>query len=508
MVLVFPAPEAAGQGFQVELAGATFYALSGMQADVGFNLYNLDSQTEDFTVFLSGDDLVASPASLNVTITGGGRVNGTFKVSAASPGEHPLAVVMRQGELSARAEASAVFLPPLSCKFVSPAVNGRTGKVGVGQTYTGTVNFTNWGRSVLRPAFTLPARDVAGNATSTQPVTFDVGEIPAFSGKLFTYEGASLTDIGTRLIEPIVKIGDIDALYGYDNGTAGVYNVTAFGFTLAARELLGVEMSQDRFALGEHVQTTLYLENRKAGGISGGSMKVSLRTDIRARLELSDYAAEQRFEEFDRLVESGVSYTNGFTLPPMETGVQVPQPFDFQPKICRATDTGGSFFLDFSAELGGTTSLVAVPVSVIPPMTIAMDTHEKVTYSSTGVTVIRTMTVKNISNSTISGAQASFFLDFREKGFVKKADIADTPSIAVLSLGPGAQAALTLSLTPRSPGSFAFFPVVRWGDGLMVYGSHVVVVASAPEPSPVGPYVTAFLVIAVPAALMRRYAPK
>jgi hypothetical protein len=354
----------------------------------------------------------------------------------------------------------------------------------------------------------LPARDVAGNATSTQPVTFDVGEIPAFSGKLFTYEGASLTDIGTRLIEPIVKIGDIDALYGYDNGTAGVFNVTAFGFTLAARELLGVEMSQDRFALGEHVQTTLYLENRKAGGISGGSMKVSLRTDIRARLELSDYAAEQRFEEFDRLVESGVSYTNGFTLPPMETGVQVPQPFDFQPKICRATDTGGSFFLDFSAELGGTTSLVAVPVSVIPPMTIAMDTHEKVTYSSTGVTVIRTMTVKNISNSTISGAQASFFLDFREKGFVKKADIADTPSIAVLSLGPGAQAALTLSLTPRSPGSFAFFPVVRWGDGLMVYGSHVVVVASAPEPSPVGPYVTAFLVIAVPAALMRRYAPK
>jgi hypothetical protein len=50
--------------------------------------------------------------------------------------------------------------------------------------------------------------------------------------------------------------------------------------------------------------------------------------------------------------------------------------------------------------------------------------------------------------------------------------------------------------------------VVKWGDGLMVYGSHVVVVASAPEPSPVGPYVAAFLVIAVPAALMRRYTPK
>jgi hypothetical protein len=339
-------------------------------------------------------------------------------------------------------------------------------------------------------------------------VTIDVGEIPAFSSRLFTYEGTSLPDIGTRVIAPQVKMGDVDALYGYENGTAGVYNVTAFGFTLTARELLGVELSQDRFALGERARATLYLENRNAGGISGVSVKVSLRTDIQARLELTDYAAQPRFEEFDRLVESGVSHTKEFTLPPMETGVQVLEPFYFQPRFCRAADTGGSFFLDFSAELGGTESLVSVPVSVIPPITIAMDTHEKVTYSSTGGTVTRTITVKNISNSTISGARASFFLDFRERGFVRKADIADTPSVPVLSLGPGEQTALSLSMTPRSPGTYAFFPVVKWGDGLMVYGSHVEVVASAPEPSPVVPYVTAFLVIAVPAALMRRYTPK
>jgi hypothetical protein len=35
-----------------------------------------------------------------------------------------------------------------------------------------------------------------------------------------------------------------------------------------------------------------------------------------------------------------------------------------------------------------------------------------------------------------------------------------------------------------------------------------VVAASAPEPVPVGPYVTVLVVIAVPAALMRRYTPK
>jgi hypothetical protein len=508
--LPFPAREVSGQGFQVELLSSTFYALVGMQAEVGFNLYNLDPQNEDFTVELSGEMLAASPPSMNVTITGGGRVNGTFRVTAALPGEYSLAVVMRRAELSARAEAAAVFLPPLSCKFVSPAANERTGQVGVGQTYTGTVNLTNWGPLALRPTFTLPARDLAGNNTarSSQPVTMDVGEIPAFSSRTFAYEGASLPDIGTRVIAPSVKIGDIDAVYGYENGTAGVYNVTAFEFTLAARELLGVELSQDRFALGERARATLYLECRKAGGISGGSVKVSLRTDIQARLELTDYAAQPRFEEFNRLVEAGVSYDRGFRLPPMETGVQVLQPFDFYPRMCRAQDTGGSFFLDFSAELGGVASMVSVPVSVIPPLTIAMDTHEKVTYASMGGTVLRTVTVRNISNSTISDARASFFLDFRERGFVKNADIADTPSVPLPRLGPGEQTDIALSVTPRSPGTYAFFPIVEWGDGLMVYGSHVEVVASAPQPSPVGPYVTAFLVIAVPVALMRRYTPK
>jgi hypothetical protein len=510
VAIPFPAREAAGQGFQVELLASTFYALFGGQAEVGFNLYNLDPGIEDFTVAIFGDGLAASPPSMNFSITGGGRVNGTFRVSASSAGEYPFAVVMRRGELSARAEASAVFLPPLSCKFVSPATNGRTGAVGVGQTYTGTVNFTNWGPSSLRPAFTLPARDIAGkdNARSAQPVNFDVGEIAPFSSKLFTFEGASLPDIGTRAVAPQVKIGDIEAPYGYENGTAGVFNVTAFGFTLVARELLGVELSQDRFVLGERGQATIYLECRKAGGVTGGKVIVSLRTDIQARLELSDYAAQPRFEEFEKLVGSAVDFDRGYTLPPMETGAVVLQPFGFHPKICRATDAGGSFFLDFKADLEGAHSLVSVPVSVIPPLTITMDAHEKVTYSQTGERVLRTMTVKNISNSTISGASASFFLDFKERGFLRKADIADTPSVPVPSLGPGEQTVLSLSVTPRSPGTWALFPVVEWGDGLMVYGSHVVVAASAPEPVPVGPYVTAFLVIAIPAALMRRFTPE
>jgi len=506
--LPFQAREAAGQGFQVELAASAFYALSGGQADVDFNLYNLDFSAESFTAAISGDGLSASPAVLNFTITGGGRVNGTFRVSAPSPGEYPFAVVMRRGELSARAEASAVFLPLLSCKFVSPATNGRTGVVGVGQPYTGTVNITNWGPSALRPTFTLPARDLEGKGNLAQPVTLEVGEVGAFSSKLFTYTGESLPNVGTRDILPSVKIGDMEAAFGYENGTAGVYNVTALGFTLAARELLGVELSRDRFALGERGLATIYLECRKAGGVTGGSVKVSLRTDIQARRELSDFAAQERFEEFEKLVEAGVDYDRGFGLPPMETGAVVLQPFAFHPKICRASDAGGSFFLDFRADIGGTQSLVSVPVSVIPQLTIAMDAHEKVSYTQTGGRVLRTITIKNISNSTISGASASFYLDFKQRGFVGKADIADTPSVPVPSLGPGEQTVVSISVTARSPGDWALFPVVSWGDGLMVYGSHIVVAASAPEPVPVGPYVTALVVIAVPAALMRRYTPK
>jgi hypothetical protein len=146
-------------------------------------------------------------------------------------------------------------------------------------------------------------------------------------------------------------------------------------------------------------------------------------------------------------------------------------------------------------------------VSVISPLLINMGAHEKVSYASTDSSVSRTITVKNISNSTISGASASFFLDFKQRGFVNKADIAETPAVPLPPLAPGEEAEITLSAVPRSPGTYAFFPVVSFGAGLMVYGSHIQVVASAPQVWPAGPYVTAFMAIAVTVAIMRRFTP-
>jgi hypothetical protein len=63
-----------------------------------------------------------------------------------------------------------------------------------------------------------------------------------------------------------------------------------------------------------------------------------------------------------------------------------------------------------------------------------------------------------------------------------------------------------LELSPRSPGTYSFFPVIEW-SGLLVYGSHIQVVASAPKVAPVGPYATAALVILVPVALTRKLTP-
>lgn len=507
--LPFPARMAAGQGFEVDLDRATYFALSGTPSIIGYSLFNLDPGTEDFTVELSGEGLTVSPPKRSVTITGGGKVEGNFSVTAGAPGEYPLTVIMRRGDISARVLAGAVFLPFLSCRFVSPAANERTGAVGAGQTYSGRVNFTNWGAVPIEPTFALPARDLAGkgNAQSSRMVVIDVGEIAPHSTSVFVYSGSSLPGIGTREVLPSVKVGETEALYGYEVGAAGVFNVTRFGFILSARELLGVEMSKDRFALGERSQVTLYVESRKAGGIDGGTVDVSLRTDIEARNELADYAAQPRFEEFASLARSRVSYDREFTLPPMEPGVQKLQAFSFEPRICRGSSSGGSFFLDFSANLGGTQSFASVPVSVISPLLINMGAHEKVSYASTDSSVSRTITVKNISNSTISGASASFFLDFKQRGFVNKADIAETPAVPLPPLAPGEEAEITLSAVPRSPGTYAFFPVVSFGAGLMVYGSHIQVVASAPQVWPAGPYVTAFMAIAVTVAIMRRFTP-
>lgn len=511
MLAAMPAPAAPqeGQRFEIDLDSYTFYELAGGSMKAGFTLFNLDPATEEFTVECSGDGLTASPDRMTVTITGGGRVEGNFSITAPGQGEYPLTFIMRQGDRSARVIATAVFLPLLSCKFVSPATNERTGEVGVGQTYTGVVNFTNRGTAPLEPAFSLAARDLAGKAGAdgSRPVTLQVGRLEPLSTRMFNYNGSSLPDLGTRLIEPSVKLGDIDALYGYDVGPAGVYNVTRFLFTLAARELLGVELSNDRFLLGQRAQITLYVESRKAGGITGGDLDVSLRTDIEARNELSDYAAQPRFEQFASLVRSGVEYDRHYELPPMEPGVQQALTFGFEPRICRATEAGGSFFFDFRADLEGTPGRLSVPVSVVSPIAITMVTHEQVNYAGTGEAVARSMTVRNLSNSTISGATARFFLDFRQQGFVNKADIAETPPVSLPTLAPGEQTDVALTIVARAPGTYSFFPIVSWGNGLSVYGSHIQVAVAAQDTPPVGPYIVAVLVIAVPVALMRRFSP-
>jgi hypothetical protein len=347
---------------------------------------------------------------------------------------------------------------------------------------------------------------VGNPPAGSETATFQVGEIPPGGTRLFTYEGSSLPGLGTRDIAPVVKAGGLDIRYGFEVLPDGVSNVTRLGFTLAARELLGVELSDDRFVLGRTTAVTLYVESRLPRSIPAASLDISARSDIRARSELNDYAAEPRFEEFAGRVESGASFTRRYDLGPMSPNVQEELRFEFTPKMCRASSAGGSYFLDFRADLSGVKASATKPVAVLSPLELTFGDPEKVSYRDLHATLSRTVTVKNLSNSTISGASASFFLDYREKGFVRKQDIAGTPPTPLPSLAPGDSTTVRLELSPRSPGTYTFFPVVEWG-GLLVYGSHIQVVASAPEGAPVGPYVTAALVILVPVALTRKLTP-
>ncbi len=494
-----------GVDFELDLDRATFFELAGRNLTVGFIAYSFLTEPAPFTLECAGTGVTAPPA-ISVSISAGGSYVGNFSVAAAGPGQYDLTITMRHSNDTARGLATAIFLPPVSCKFVFPAANERIGVVGVGQPYTGRVNVTNHGTTPVAPTFSFPARDIRGAPAGSDTVTLQVGEVPAGATKLFTYEGNSLGSVGTRDISPAVAAGGIPAPYGFEVLPDGVQNVTRLGFTLAARELLGVELSDDRFALGRTTTVTLYVESRLSRGVAGGSLDISARSDLSARSELSDYAAEQRFEEFVGMVESSVSLTRRYELGPMSPGVQEELQFDFNPRMCRASGGGGSFFLDFRADLGGVRASATRPVSVLPPLELSFGSHEKVSYGELGVPLVRTVTVKNISNSTLSGASASFFLDHREKGFVRKADIAETPSTPLPPLPPGESAVVTLNIVPRSSGTYTFFPIVSW-DGLSVYGSHIQVVASAKAVSPVGPYVTAALIIIVPVALTRKLSP-
>ncbi len=506
--LVPPVPAGAqptGVDFELDLDRSTFFELAGRNLTLGYTAYSFLPGQAGFVFECSGSGVIVSPAR-TINISAGGSLVGNFSVTAPGPGAYDLTVTMKHGNATARGLAAAVFLPPLSARFVRPAANERIGISGVGQGYTGQVNFTNFGSVALSIAFSLPARDVKGAPAGSDTVTLQAGEVPAGATKLFSYEGNSLQGLGTRDISPSVSAGGLDIRYGFEVLPDGVSNVTRLGFTLAARELLGVELSEDRFALGSTTSITLYVESRLSRAISAASLDISARSDIRARRELNDYAAEQRFEEFTGRVESSASFTRRYDLGPMPPGVQQELSFEFTPRMCRASPAGGSYFLDFSADLGGTGASATRPITVLSPLELTFDEPEKVSYRELGAPLTRSVTVKNLSNSTISGASASFLLDYREKGFVRKADIAGTPATPLPSLGPGDSTTVRLELTPMSPGTYTFFPIVEWG-GLAVYGSHILVVASAPAGAPVGPYVTAALVILVPAALTRKLSP-
>ncbi|MEM2869296.1 MAG: hypothetical protein QW379_02590 [Thermoplasmata archaeon] len=497
-----------GIEFEVIWERSFFFELTGrvMIANVSLNSYLPIEAC--FTVEVSAPGLSVSPTVTNVTLSGGGRFVLEVKVSAPAPGEYFLTAVMRRGEISSRHLAAAVFLQPLSCKFELPCDNGRTAMLGVGQSYTARVNFTNWGALPLNPTLTLQARDVADAPPAsdpTAPVTFEVGSIPPGATRLFTFNGSSLPSLGTRLIQPVVSIGDGVAIYGYDVGPLGAYNVTRFEFTLAARELLGVELSSDVFELGKRTTVTVYFESRKSLPVMEARVEVRLRTDIEARGELNDYPAEERFEEFISLVKSRVEWDRHIELGGMRPGVQVPREFSIQPKICRASETGGSFFLDFRGNLDGTTSNISRPVSVRSPILLQLESGEKVCYGETGALLTRRVILRNHSNQTIQGAKAHFFLDFKERGLVEKGRIAETPHIPVPTLAPGREARLALTIRLLSPGTYVFFPLVEWG-GLSVYGTSIRVEASAPQQTPVGPYATVLVVILVPLALTRKMA--
>ena len=494
-----------GVDFELDLDRSTFFELAGRNLSLGFIAYNFLTEEAAFALECSGAGVTVSPAR-TVNISAGGSFIGNFTVAAPGPGEYDLTVTMSHENERARGLALATFLPPLSCKFLYPAANERIGVLGVGQPYTGRVNFTNFGTAPISPAFSLPSRDIKGAPAGSDTVTLQVGEVPAGGTKVFTYEGNSLPDLGTRDIAPTVLAGGLDLLYGYEVLPEGVTNVTRFGFTLAARELLGVELSDDRFPLGRTSTVTLYVESRLSRGVAAASLDITARSDLSARSELSGYASEPRFEEFVGLVEKSVSFTRRYDLGPMTAGVQEELRFEFTPRMCRASAAGGSYFLDFRANLGGTGASATRPISVLSPLELSFEDPEKVSYRELGASLVRSATVKNISNSTISGASASFFLDYREKGFVVKADIADTPATPLPSLAPGESTVVRLEIRPRSAGTYTFFPVIAW-DGLSVYGSHIQVVASAGEALPVGPYITAALVMLVPVALTRKLSP-
>jgi hypothetical protein len=317
------AQQSSGSDFELDLDRSTFFQLAGREMSIGYTAYNYLPSTGEFTLSCAGGGTAVSPAR-TVNITGGGALTGNFTMTAQAPGEYGLAITMRLGNETVRALATAVFLPLLSCKFVSPAANGRIGVVGVGQPYTGLVNFTNWGEAPLQPSFSVPSMDLRGGGGSspTDIVTLQVGLVPPGGSVLFAYNGSALDSPGTRDISPAVAAGGAPAAFGYDAVETGVTNVTAFGFTLAAREMVGVELSEDRFELGRTAAVTMYVESRKFGGIAGGSIDVSVRSDIEARSELKDYAAEPRFEEFVACVDSGLSLDRHFALPHMEPGIQ------------------------------------------------------------------------------------------------------------------------------------------------------------------------------------------
>jgi len=114
--------------------------------------------------------------------------------------------------------------------------------------------------------------------------------------------------------------------------------------------------------------------------------------------------------------------------------------------------------------------------------------------------------VRNLSNSIIVGATASFFLDFREKGAVAKSDIVGSAPVSIPVLNHGESASISLSASPKSPGTYVLFPIVKW-SGLEVYGSALRIAVSGSGAVPYGPYVTVICVIALAAALTRKLTP-
>ncbi|MGQ9582970.1 MAG: hypothetical protein ACUVV6_05580 [Thermoplasmatota archaeon] len=513
LLLLLPTPSTpqstTGVEFDVVWERSYFFELVGREMIANLTLNSYLPTTADFTVEVSGPGLNVTPATRNITLSSGGRLVLNVSAFAPAPGEYFLTAVMRRGETVSRHLAAAVFLHPLSCKFELPCESGRTAMLGVGQTFVAVVNFTNWGAAPLSPTVTLQARELADappGEDPTRPVTLEVGTIAPGATARFSFNGSSLPSIGTRLVQPIVRVGETTLLYGYDVGPLGAYNVSRLEFTLAARELLGVRLSSDTFELGRATTVTVYFESRMARPVLDGAVRVSLRTDIEAMGELSDYPAEERFEEFVGLVRSRVEWDGSVALGPMKPGVQVARELHLRPMMCRGSESGGSFFLDFTGSLDGTVTRTSMPFSVASPLSLELESAEKVSYAETGELLSRRVVIRNLSNQTIEGARARFYLDFRERGLVEKAKIAETPQTAVPALAPGSEARLSLTVHPLAPGTYVLFPIVEWGE-VAVYGSSIRVAASASPQTPVVPYATALVVALAPLALTRRLTP-